>query len=528
MTTKRTDINSVAAFPHLRTYRLLTLCVLTLLCALFLGGGTHAGFLGDAIAQFAAIPLLLFAILRCFSRTSGQVPWGELILCLAILAVPLLQLVVLPPSIWINLPFRADIADTFRLTGQEQVWLPLSVMPEATALAALSLLPPLALFLAARQLNAQHRRYLVAIILLFSGISVFLGLAQIADGPQSSLRFFEVTNPTEAVGFFANRNHFSALLYVSLPLAASLAIDAGLTLFEVHARNRLDISQFITLVASLTLMFLLGSAQIMARSRAGATLTIVAMIGVAALILVDRRNHARRFSLQLFAGAIIIVLLFTAQFGLNRFAERLVNIDPINDTRLVFARNTLEAARAYFPFGSGLDTFPTVYAMFEKPEDLLINGFANHAHNDFLELWMESGVPGAAILAIAIMWLVWQSLRTWARPDRRILPIDQLVARAATISIGLLLLHSLVDYPLHTAALMAVLAICGALVTEPYPEQEVFLAPDHALPARMRDRDREIPRLLQISARPPAPKVSIDWPEEHQPEKINWPGPGDV
>ena len=44
-------------------------------------------------------------------------------------------------------------------------------------------------------------------------IGVFVGLFQVAGGPESPLRYFEITNPTEAVGFFANRNHFAALLY---------------------------------------------------------------------------------------------------------------------------------------------------------------------------------------------------------------------------------------------------------------------------------------------------------------------------
>ena len=52
-----------------------------------------------------------------------------------------------------------------------------------------------------------HReRRLLSLVLLSVGIaSVFLGLAQIAQGPSSSLRPFDYTNDTEAVGFFANR-----------------------------------------------------------------------------------------------------------------------------------------------------------------------------------------------------------------------------------------------------------------------------------------------------------------------------------
>jgi hypothetical protein len=37
-------------------------------------------------------------------------------------------------------------------------------------------------------------------------------LLQVAQGPRL-LRLFAVTNLSEAVGFFANRNHFAALLF---------------------------------------------------------------------------------------------------------------------------------------------------------------------------------------------------------------------------------------------------------------------------------------------------------------------------
>lgn len=48
-------------------------------------------------------------------------------------------------------------------------------------------------------------------------------------GLMSSLRFFEYTNPTEAVGFFANRNHFAALLYTVMLFAAVWAADGATT-----------------------------------------------------------------------------------------------------------------------------------------------------------------------------------------------------------------------------------------------------------------------------------------------------------
>ena len=74
---------------------------------------------------------------------------------------------------------------------------------------------------------------------------------------------------------------------------------------------------------------------------------------------------------------------------MERFAQ-----DPLKDARIPFTRNTLEAAEAFIPFGAGMGSFVQVYGMFEKPEDALAGVFANRAHNDLAELWLETGRHG--------------------------------------------------------------------------------------------------------------------------------------
>ena len=90
------------------------LTALTLLAALLLGGGTRGGFLSDALLQLLAIPLLLLSASRLgdlFWRDRAklrQVRW-EIAFCLAIVLVPLIQLVPLPPVLWTLLPHRAPL-----------------------------------------------------------------------------------------------------------------------------------------------------------------------------------------------------------------------------------------------------------------------------------------------------------------------------------------------------------------------------------------------------------------------------------
>src|SRR5580704_10387261 len=127
------------------------LTALTLAAALLLGGGTRGGFLSDALLQFLAIPLLLLSASRLgdlFWREpakSRQVRW-EIAFCLAVLLVPLIQLVPLPPMLWTLLPHREPLIASFDGLGQGLPWLPISVSPNATWLSVAALLPTLAVF----------------------------------------------------------------------------------------------------------------------------------------------------------------------------------------------------------------------------------------------------------------------------------------------------------------------------------------------------------------------------------------------
>jgi O-antigen ligase len=104
--------------------------------------------------------------------------------------------------------------------------------------------------------------------------------------------------------------------------------------------------------------------------------------------------------------------------------------------------------------------------MFEKPTDLFAVTFANHAHNDLLELAMETGAPGLALLGFFLFWLVSRLRASWTDRSRFAHPDTPLIDAAGLIVV-LLLIHELVDYPLRTSALACVFAFACALLIEP-------------------------------------------------------------
>jgi len=454
----------------------IVLCstAIVLVCSLLLGGGTRGGFLSDAVLELIAIPALFISLASLVdgwqSGTERPRPLWALAFCFSIAFVPLLQLVPLPPWIWTRLPGREEVAGILDLFGRQLPWMPISVSPQDTWMSFLSLLAPLAVFLGVIQLGFRERRALSLVILGVGVVSVFVGLLQVAQGESSSLRFFAITNRDEAVGFFANRNHFAALVYVLLPFTAAWALEIGFTgMGSWTAARNAQPAKIVALTAILTLFVILLAGEAVARSRAGLGLTMVALVGVFALLFGDRRNAFTATPRKLLIAAIVVAFMFIVQFALYRVLDRFAD-DPLADARITFVRNTIHAATAFMPFGTGVGTFVPVYGMFEKTEDLLANAYANHAHNDILESWLETGIVGPVLMVLFGIWFGDASVKLWRRSALRRSEFDLSLARAATVAIGLLLAHSAVDYPLRTGAMMAIFAFCCALLIEPWSD----------------------------------------------------------
>jgi hypothetical protein len=487
------QFDSVRAFGRNRLLFLFTAFVLG--AALFLGGGTRDGFLSDVILQLLALPLLLLVLWKLFQTPLRREYWFVFGFCLALFALPFLQLVPLPPWLWSLLPSRGSSAAMFDLIGEGKPWLPISVAPHLTWLSAVSLIVPLAIFLATLLLTYRERCWLSVVILAIGTVSVFVGLIQVSQGSQSPWRFFTITNPTEAVGFFANRNHFAAFGYTLLLLAAAWVTNAAVLAGRAVSVKQYDPITILTALGGFTLLVVLLAGEAMARSRAGLGLTIVALLGAFTLSVSDRRIGGTDFtSSKVLLGGILLGVVLSVQYALYRILERFER-DPLDDARLAFAPTTLKTGLTYLPAGSGLGTFVPVYASVERPEDAMLNTYANRAHNDVAELWLETGLLGLVLLGLFLFWFVKQSVVIWRNaPPPGAREVDWSLARASTIIIALILVHSLVDYPLRTAAMMSVMAFCCALLMPPLAAPEEIAEPQIA-----KSKER------RLHLRPPAP-----------------------
>jgi O-antigen ligase len=450
---------------------MLLLASVFLIACMTLGGGTHQGHLSDAALQALSIPVLLRVLWHGLpSSNSVRLAFA---FCLTLVAVPLLQLIPLAPD-WLPLtPLHETHKAIWQSLGMPLPWLPISTVPRATALAGLALLPPITMFAVTLQLNVTERRRLCLVIVGIGMLSVTLGLVQLAQGPLSPLRFYRFTNELDAVGFFANRNHFSALIYSLLVLVATWIPD-GTSPSRRAAVARPPLQPVVIYAALFGVMVVLLGAQTMARSRAGLALTFAALLGIFAMTAASRRLLRGNTTRRALVSGLVVSVILVGQFASLRMLERL-SFDPFADGRLPYARNTLAAAKAYFPFGAGVGTFPTVYAASVPLADEERDTVANRAHNDGLETLLEAGVFSAVLIAAFLIWWILRTWRIWwPRQKAAAADIDPGLAKAASIIIALLLIHSIADYPLRTSALLSLFAVACAMLLpaqQPAPRQ---------------------------------------------------------
>ena len=471
----RAWLKRCAGEMHLRLPRrqavdpLFYACAFMAAASLVLGGGARSGRLRDVILTLLAIPLLAWGVWRLFDTDiTRQMRWA-LWFCLALAGLPLLQLVPLPGWLWTLLPHREISAESFALIQQDVPWMPISVSPEATWLSALSLLPPLSLFVGTLLLGYRERRWLSLVIIAVGLISAFLGLLQVAQGPTSPLRLFRIYQSDRSRGVLCEPKPFRGPRL----RACSPRRQLGRSTREPPPDQPSVESSLIPHRPSRRLAASRSSLccwqprpwRVRAPASASRWLRCSERSHWVSLTAEPRVNNPRRVDCSSVRSPLPCVL--TVQFALYRILERF-DVDPVQDARLTFLPNTIQAAKAYMPVGSGLGSFIPVYHLFERPQDVIANIYITRAHNDVVESWLETGVFGLALMGWFVVWFARRSLEIWrGGVPLQAEAIDWSLARSATIILPLLAAHCFFDYPLRTSAIMAVAAFACALLIEP-------------------------------------------------------------
>jgi O-antigen ligase len=420
---------------------------LYLLACLVLGGSSQ-GIWQNMVLQLAGLAIIAWAALGRFEDPVSRSGRPVLYLAIALIAVVALQLIPLPPSLWAH-GSRAAIAEGYRLLGKPVLMLPISLTPAESLSALFCLIPPIAIYCAMTRLRAYHPSWIAAALLAGTVGGVLLGAVQVASPTAGSAWYpYPESNFGSAVGFFANSNHMADLLVVSLPFVAAIAA-AG------RNRNIQGYSALIAVLVGLGVVLLVGIA--LNGSLAGYGLALPAIAASALIVLpTSSRWRAAIAALSTLALAGALVALVTTSIGATK-----VGTDATGSvqSRKDILRTTGKAIADNLPFGTGLGSFVKVYRLYESP-DSVTPEYVIHAHNDYAEVALELGVAGIVLMLLFLAWWAGAVAAVWRTSGAG--PFS----RAASIASATVLAHSIVDFPLRTAAISVSFAAFCALLAD--------------------------------------------------------------
>ena len=420
---------------------------LLLIFAFLLGGSAR-----DDLAQLVVLRPVTAVFLGygLYGLKASTVRQHKFLFAMAagIVALPLMQLVPLPPTFWRDLPGRDLVAQIDSVAGLGAQWRPLTLTPIETRNALFSTMGPLAVLVLGTKLDEERRARLLPVMLALGCISAGLGLLQWGGSESSALYLYPISNFGSPVGLFANRNHQALLLAVMMPMFLVWAVQD---------------SAAVKVLAAVSVCLLLAMI-VMIGSRAG-------LIAAALAVLVSpllqplggfcgmAGTGARKLVVILASSMVLVtsVSVGTAMWlGRSEAWNRLVGQSGEVDLRLSVLPTLAELTRKYFPFGSGLGSFERVYLIAE-PDALLNPNYVNHAHNDWLETVLTGGALAATLILSSVVVFgiqAWRNLQANVplNPNRRL-------ARLGLLVVFLMALGSVVDYPLRTPALAAFFSV---------------------------------------------------------------------
>lgn len=429
--TKTTRFGAIRTFPPATGYLVL---------AGLLGGGPMMWSAGYAVLTLATIVLAaLFAWQGGFSGLK-DVPLLARAALAGVIVLPLLQIVPLPPAIWQALPGQGLRIAVLARAGLADSWQPLTLEPASTALVAIMAVGFATLVGSLLRLSdAQFRTALLAgVALVLLGIAI--GLLQVVSDGQPHLQVDNMGGTM--LGVFANKNHMAMALACSI-LIFGLVVSRDLFKRE---QRRLVVAGYI---------FFVFVCIVTTNSRAGLGLGLLA----AAIVFADlARGVALRWRIATLVALVLLVVALLSSSAFEQVSGRVGDVD--SDLRWRFAAWSWPLAERYALTGSGFGSFATLFAANEqlawvKPT------FVNAAHDDYLQLLIEAGWAGAALLVLMLAAVVRCIGACWSMPRRDPHRMEMVMGFAIIV---LFALHSGLDYPLRRPAAWIYMALGLAAV----------------------------------------------------------------
>ncbi|MGE3689820.1 MAG: O-antigen ligase family protein [Novosphingobium sp.] len=414
--------------------------------AMVLGGGGSTAPISELLLQLVAALTAAAWLIAAYRAGEPSLPADRLVWTIAglVLVLPVVQLLPLPAAIWQSLPGRAQELAALRVVGEETRWMPWSMTPARTLASLLAILPALLAMAMVARLDLAGRRLVIMAIAGVALASLVLGALQLSGGNSGAWRPYGPENGGYLHGFQANRNAEADVLLIGI-----VALAAVLASFKRAIGGNVALAG----LAGGTALLAMGC--LTAGSRTGLAMLPLSLLA-AGFIWFGRRPGLRALMIGGGGAAIVALGTFLLVQWNARAAHVFARFTFDRDPRADIWADTMFAISRYWPFGSGLGSFKPIYFAAERLE-FVDPFYTGRAHNDYLELALEGGIFGLALLVAIAVLAGWMFVRRFGNGagENRSQPIAGMTMLIIVAS------HSAVDYPLRS---MAIACIAGAAV----------------------------------------------------------------
>lgn len=435
--------------------------------------GANRPWASDLLAALVGLFLLLAALAQPpLLRFSQEAPQKRLALAASALLLVVLwsifQTVSWTPTAWHHPIWKEAEGLLGPVRGT------ISVDPSLFYESLARLLSYIGCFLLALQAtrNPDHAKIMVRVLAYAGAAYAAYGLLAQSMGSNTILWYKKWAYEGFLTSTFVNKNSYAAFAGLGLLCCITVLRDR---FHKVKIQDEViaQKSRWVALLSSLQtkdyLAFLplltILAALALTGSRAGITSTFIGVLGYVLALAVHKRLKAKQWSLLL-GGGLIVFVGFVALGGealLSRMDQSQVASDA--ETRMA-GYELVGIAISDNPWlGFGLGTFDSAFKLYR---DNRLPLWYHHAHNDYLEMVMDLGIPAALLLFLAIGLMVSCCVTgLWARRKG-----SGFLALAIGAS-SLVAAHAFVDFSLHIPAIAATYAtILGLGVAQSWPTRK--------------------------------------------------------
>jgi len=362
----------------------------------------------------------------------------------------LIQIIPLPQELWLSLPNREFIKEGYNLLDETRPSLPIAISPSSVIHSLLAILPALTIFLLVGFIASDTERHLAFWTVPFLGtVSLILGFAQVMSKSEYLL-FYDIISPDSEIGIFTNINHQATLTAVSLCFILFNTLN-----FSVTHRSFFNVRVYI----GLPFIALLVCGLLAYSSVAGyifIPIILIAFIGWGIYLRAYKFKSAFTF---IFFLIFAIFIAFIYEYLDGSFTLFTSSSPTARST--IFLRG-MDITIDSWPFGTGLGTFSDIYPHYENINEVTTT-YVPHLHNDYLEFILEMGIIGVVLL-MGSLWGIMRRANVILTKSKN----TSNYSTPALFGLLIILVHSIVDYPLRTITIITICSLSLALIEVEY------------------------------------------------------------